>query len=99
MPVLEAMVFGKPVLCSNVTSLPEVAGIAAIFFDPKKPTDILAAIEDILQKTELADRLITSGYERTSSLGGAEKMAQEYLQIFHDMVRGGRRTPLGLHGH
>ena len=37
MPVLEAMHFGKPVACSDVTSLPEVAGDAALFFDPRRP--------------------------------------------------------------
>ena len=98
MPVLEAMAFGKPVLCSNVTSLPEVAGDGALYFDPKKPTDILSAIEDILQKPELVKRLINRGYERTASLGDAEKMAQEYLQIFHNAVRGGHQIPFGLHG-
>ena len=36
MPVLEAMAHGKPVLCSNVTSLPEVAGEAAVYFDPHR---------------------------------------------------------------
>jgi glycosyltransferase involved in cell wall biosynthesis len=37
MPVIEAMAAGKPVLCSNVTSLPEIAGGAALLFDPRKP--------------------------------------------------------------
>ena len=36
MPVLEAMEFDKPVLCSHLTSLPEIAGHAALLFDPRK---------------------------------------------------------------
>jgi glycosyltransferase involved in cell wall biosynthesis len=44
-PVLEAMSIGKPVLCSNSTSLPEVAGKAALYFDPRKPGDIVSCLE------------------------------------------------------
>jgi glycosyltransferase involved in cell wall biosynthesis len=48
MPVLEAMACGCPVACSNVTSLPEVAGDAARLFDPRDVDDIAAAVEDVL---------------------------------------------------
>ena len=43
MPVLEAMAIGKAVLCSNLTSLPEVAGDAAMYFDPRSPYAIAEA--------------------------------------------------------
>jgi glycosyltransferase involved in cell wall biosynthesis len=43
-PVLEAMNFDKPVLCSRASSLPEVAGDAALYFDPRKPEEILKCI-------------------------------------------------------
>ena len=98
MPVLEAMVFGKPVLCSNVTSLPEVAGDAALFFDPKKPDDILLAIKRIMSEPGLAARLVERGRRRTASFGDAEQMAHEYLHVFHDVLGGARRAPPGLHG-
>src|SRR5262249_37790987 len=48
MPVLEAMACGCPVACSNVTSLPEVAGDAARLFDPRDVDDIASAVEDVL---------------------------------------------------
>lgn len=98
MPVLEAMVFGKPVLCSNLTSLPEVAGEAALFFDPKKPHEILAAIKRILQEPGLRDHLVTRGYERAAAWGDAEQMVREYVNVFLDAMRGDRRISLGLHG-
>lgn len=45
MPVLEALQRGTPVACSNTSSLPEVGGDAAEYFDPKSPEDIAAAVE------------------------------------------------------
>ena len=82
MPVLEAMSFGKPVFCSNLTSLPEVAGDAAFFFDPKKPQEILQAVEQIVYHPEAADLLRKRGEVRVSQWGDAELMAQEYLEEF-----------------
>jgi len=45
MPVLEALQHGTPVSCSNTSSLPEVGGGAAEYFDPKNPENIAAAVE------------------------------------------------------
>ena len=44
MPVLEAMASGCPVVCSNTTSLPEIAGDAALLVDPNDPEAIAAAV-------------------------------------------------------
>lgn len=93
MPVLEAMAFGKPVLCSNATSLPEVAGDATLYFDSKKPTDILSAIEQIILEPTLVDNLIERGYKWIATFGGAEQMTQEYLQVLLE-VGGGIRPDL-----
>ena len=48
LPVLEAMRCGCPVLCSNAASLPEVAGNAALYFDPHQPQKIAQAFNDFL---------------------------------------------------
>jgi glycosyltransferase involved in cell wall biosynthesis len=61
-PVLEAMQFGKPVLCGNTTSLPEVAGSAALYFDPRKPAELAQCIERIATDPQLYDDLVTRGY-------------------------------------
>jgi glycosyltransferase involved in cell wall biosynthesis len=65
-PVLKAMQFGKPVICSNVTSLTEVAGDAALYFDPRKPHEILQCLERIIGSEDLAADLVRRGYERFS---------------------------------
>ena len=91
MPVLEAMAHGKPVLCSAATSLPEIAGDAALFFDPNKPDDIKNAIERLLNNPELAQRLARKGRERARQFGGADEMAREYWEAMErGMKTGGK---------
>lgn len=63
-PILEAMRHGLPVACSNVSSLPEVAGDAAHYFDPYDVNDMARALLDILSDSELASRLNKLGTER-----------------------------------
>ncbi|MBI4639080.1 MAG: glycosyltransferase, partial [Candidatus Tectomicrobia bacterium] len=86
MPLLEAMTFGKPVLCSNITSLPEIAGDAALFFDPRNPQEIVSAIERIESDSDLAADLIRKGYERLNAFGDTTEMARQYLQVFHEAL-------------
>ena len=50
LPVLEAMARGVPVACSNASSLPEVAGDAALLFDPHDERAIAAALETLLSR-------------------------------------------------
>jgi glycosyltransferase involved in cell wall biosynthesis len=64
LPVLEAMARGVPVACSNASSLPEVAGDAALLFDPRSESEIAEAIASLLQDRELCTRLVTLGRER-----------------------------------
>src|SRR5207302_7089664 len=64
MPVLEAMACGCPVACSNVTSLPEVAGDAARLFDPRDTDEIVAAVDDVL---ESPDAWVERGLERAQA--------------------------------
>ena len=97
-PVLEAMAFGKPVLCSRVTSLPEVAGDAALYFDPRKPAEMVSAIEHIESDAELGLRLIHLGYERLKIFGGPAEMAQRYLQVFREVARDFHYPPYTCHG-
>jgi glycosyltransferase involved in cell wall biosynthesis len=63
-PILEAFSAGTPVLCSNRTSLPEVAGDAALLFDPDSETEICASMEQISASDGLRERLVDLGKER-----------------------------------
>src|SRR6185437_5322879 len=64
LPVLEAMARGVPVACSNASSLPEVAGAAALLFDPHDEAAIAAALERLLADRREAERLRARGLER-----------------------------------
>jgi len=64
LPPLEAMANGTPVVTSNISSLPEVVGEAALTVDPYNIDKIAAAIRQILNDHDLRSRLITDGYER-----------------------------------
>jgi glycosyltransferase involved in cell wall biosynthesis len=63
-PVLEAMATGTPVLTSNVTSLPEVGGAAAVYFDPRSPAGIGSAIADVMTDSSLRQRMANLGWKR-----------------------------------
>jgi glycosyltransferase involved in cell wall biosynthesis len=61
LPILEAMAAGTPVACSNCSSLPEVAGDAALLFDPYDPADIARALDRLIDDPALRDELRDRG--------------------------------------
>jgi glycosyltransferase involved in cell wall biosynthesis len=66
LPVLEAMRRGVPVACSNASAVPEVAGTAALLFDPRRPSEIAGALTRILQDRALARDLSERGRARAT---------------------------------
>jgi glycosyltransferase involved in cell wall biosynthesis len=70
LPVLESMACGTPVACSNVSSLPEVGGDRAFYFDPKDENDIAAAINKALKwngdKSSLREYALRFSWEKTA---------------------------------
>ena len=64
LPVLEAMMRGVPVACSRIGPLEEVAGEAALYFEPTNTRDLARAIETLLADANLRTRLAEAGRER-----------------------------------
>lgn len=64
MPVLEAMAAGAPVVASNTSSLPEVAGDAALLVDPHSRAELARSMERILTDRDLAASLVEKGRQR-----------------------------------
>jgi glycosyltransferase involved in cell wall biosynthesis len=66
LPVLEAMDRGVPVACSDIPVMREVAGDAALFFAPRRPQEIAAAIGRLVGDGDLRARLVAAGHQRAS---------------------------------
>ncbi len=81
LPVLEAMARGVPVATTDRGSLPEVAGDAALHFDPLDPGAIAGAIRRLLSDRELAERLRESGRDRAERFSWAAT-ARGTLEVY-----------------
>jgi glycosyltransferase involved in cell wall biosynthesis len=81
LPVLEAMRRGVPVACSTTSALPEVAGDAAIYFDPERPEEIAEAVTAILRDPGRAAELSEQGRKR-AGLFTWRRTAEETLASF-----------------
>lgn len=85
LPVLEAMACGCPVICSNVASLPEVAGDAALFIDPYDVEGLAVAIGKMVGDSTLRMDLIQKGLKRAAEFSW-ERTAKETLEVFRSVV-------------
>jgi glycosyltransferase involved in cell wall biosynthesis len=81
LPVIEAQRTGIPVTCSRVAALPEVAGDAALYFDPLSVDDIASALKKCLVDPDLRASLVKKGYENAERFSW-EKTASETLAIY-----------------
>ena len=84
MPVLEAMAAGVPVITSNVSSLPEVAGDAAILVNPLNEDEIFEAYKKILSDKKLQLEMIEKGLEQAKKFEWKES-AKVLEQIYEKM--------------
>jgi len=80
MQILESFSAGVPVAASKVSSLPEVAAEAAIYFDPHNIRDIKDALKSILLDSALRQQLVDNGYKRLENFSW-DKCAKETLAI------------------
>jgi len=81
LPLIEAMACGCPVITSNSSSLPEVAGNAALFFTPHDGLELAHLIHRLITEPVLRDELIRKGFERVERFS-CEKAACETLQVY-----------------
>jgi len=72
LPVLEAMAAGCPVITSTASSLPEVAGDAALLVDPLNAQEIARAMQRVLQDEDLRRRMISDGQRRAANFSWEE---------------------------
>lgn len=85
LPVLEAMACGCPVVCSNVSSLPEVAGEASVMVAPDDVSGIAKAIEKVLQSQYLKRELIEKGLRQARKFSW-ERTALETAEVYKKII-------------
>jgi glycosyltransferase involved in cell wall biosynthesis len=83
LPPLEAMAAGTPVVTSNVSSLPEVVGNAAVLVNPENVFDIARGIREVLLDADLRADLIRKGYEQVRRFSWATA-ARQVLEIYRE---------------
>jgi glycosyltransferase involved in cell wall biosynthesis len=85
LPVAQAMACGVPVVTSNVSALPEVAGEGALYADPRSLSELRAALERVLLSPELREKLGAAGRERAKRYRW-EEAARQSLEFFAGVV-------------
>jgi glycosyltransferase involved in cell wall biosynthesis len=86
LPPLEAMASGTPVVTSNVSSLPEAVGDAAVLVNPENVFDIARGIRDVLLNEELRRQLISKGKEQAARFSW-ERTAREVMETYEEVAR------------
>ena len=84
LPVLEAFACGVPVIASDTTSLPEVAGNAALLVDPKSPEAIAKAIQQMMKSKSLRKLYVQRGLRRAKQFTW-EKTAKMTLKVYESL--------------
>jgi glycosyltransferase involved in cell wall biosynthesis len=81
MPILEAQTVGRPVITSNISSMPEVAGEKACLVDPFDANDVHAAIKKVISDKTYREQLIVDGFENIKKYN-ADTIALQYLELY-----------------
>jgi len=85
-PLLEAMACGCPVACSSATSLPEIAGQAAVTFDPLSVEELVDVIWKLWNDEAMQQALQTRGLERVKQFDEAT-MARQTIRVYENTLR------------
>lgn len=86
MPILEAQACGLPIVTSNCSSMPEVAGDAAIFVDPQNIKSIRNGILELISNQNLRNDLIQKGFENVKRFS-KEKVVAQYKVLYQELSK------------
>lgn len=85
LPVLEGFAAGIPVISSNTTSIPEVAGDAALLINPLETAEIAHAMQTLVEDVEMASELVRRGSERLKQFSW-RKCAEETVEVYKQVI-------------
>jgi len=83
-PILESMAVATPVITSNISSMPEIAGTAAITVNPYSIDDIAAAMVEVVEDKQLRQSLIEKGLKRVTEFSW-ERAAEQTLKVYEKL--------------
>jgi glycosyltransferase involved in cell wall biosynthesis len=89
LPPLEAMAAGAPVITSNVSSLPEVVGDAAVLIDPRDAASIATAMARVIGDEALRADLVRRGHERVKAFSW-ERSVSRVQQVYRELAEPAR---------
>jgi len=84
LPILEAMQYGCPVATSNVSSLPEAGGEAALYFNPEDVDDIVRVLGLMIKDERLRNEMVKNGYEQVKKFSW-DKTAKETIKVLEEV--------------
>lgn len=87
LPIIEAQATGRPVLTSNISSMPEVAGEGALLVDPFQVDEIRTGLRKLIEDQVLRDKLVGKGLENIKRFS-AQKVAMQYAQLYFEITEG-----------
>ncbi|MDQ6764427.1 MAG: glycosyltransferase, partial [Bacteroidota bacterium] len=85
MPVIEAMACGTPVITSDTSALPEIAGGAALLVDPKNENEIAEAINKLINDAGLYERQRNKGFANAARFNWSEA-AKKTMEIYNELA-------------
>lgn len=85
-PILDAFLSGLPVITSNVSSMPEVGGDAALYVDPQSLEDIRQKVKLVMNDSNLRKEMIEKGYKQVSKFSW-KKCAQQTADVYRELVK------------
>lgn len=88
MPIIEAQAVGRPVVTSDLSSMPEVAGSGACLVNPYDPDCIRAGVLRLIEDREYREYLVQKGFENVQRFR-AEEVARQYEALYERVLRGG----------
>jgi glycosyltransferase involved in cell wall biosynthesis len=85
MPILEAQATGRPVITSNILSMPEVGGDAAVYVNPYDHSEIRMKIIELINDIDLRKSLVEKGFENIKRFD-SEKILLQYKELYSDIL-------------
>ncbi len=84
--LLDALAYGKTILCSNLSSMPEICGPAALYFDPRDPEEVTNCLSTVVSSSDLARDLADRALARGARFQGWDHIVEQVMIFFQTVL-------------